>query len=53
MTIGLNKPVTRQRHDKVLISVTDASADLKIRLKLYSSDGVSLDKLGATTGGQA
>ncbi len=39
-------------YDKVLISVTDVSADLKIRLELYSSDGVSLDKLGATTGGQ-
>lgn len=39
-------------YDKVQISVTNVSADLKIRLELYDASGKSLESHGATTGGQ-
>jgi hypothetical protein len=42
----------RDTYDKVQISVTDVSADLKIRLELYSAEGKSLESHGTSTGGQ-
>ncbi len=39
-------------YDKVLISITDVSADLMIHLELYNADGVSLATHGTTTKGQ-
>ncbi|HHU96370.1 MAG: hypothetical protein QM293_04180 [Bacteroidota bacterium] len=40
-------------YDKVQISVTDVSADLKIRMELYDADGKSLAVHGTSTGGQS
>lgn len=40
-------------YDKVEISVTDVSADLKIRLELYDIDGKSVAVHGTSTGGQS
>ncbi len=39
-------------YDKVQISVTDVSSELKIRLELYDANGKSLEALGTSTGGQ-
>ncbi len=43
----------KDTYDKVQISVTDVSADLKIRMELYDVNGKSLVSHGTSTGGQS
>jgi hypothetical protein len=43
----------KNTYDKVQISVTNVSADLKIRMELYDADGKSLAVHGTSIGGQS